>query len=186
VVLKPQPVPFEQMSLRKDILLLSGILVAQRELPLREDNGGGDTLVLFTRKKFPLVAGNLTGGWKCHAGMTNCEYVASAGAGANVCARRQFSSRQENLRDWKFAARAEILERSKISVYAPRFPPAVCHTGMTIAASVVESIQQSPSCRRPSRRQEIPSRYENLYARTNFTTGGTAAEGKSSLRNDNL
>ena len=41
------------------------------------------------------MAGDLTDGCKCHAGMTLCEYVASA--------------------------RAEILERSKISVYAPRF-----------------------------------------------------------------
>ena len=38
VVPKPQPAPFQQFSLRKDILLLSGILVVQRELSLREDN----------------------------------------------------------------------------------------------------------------------------------------------------
>ena len=38
VVPKPQPVPFQQMSLRKDILLAAVILVAQRELSLRQDN----------------------------------------------------------------------------------------------------------------------------------------------------
>jgi hypothetical protein len=49
VVPKPQPVPFEQMSLRKDILLLSGILVVQQVLSLREDNWGKRYLELCER-----------------------------------------------------------------------------------------------------------------------------------------
>ena len=49
-----QTAPFLQMSLRKDILRLSGILVAQRESSLREDNGGGGTLELLARtNNFP-------------------------------------------------------------------------------------------------------------------------------------
>jgi hypothetical protein len=47
VVPKPQPGPFQQFSLCKDILLAAVILVAQRELSLREDNGGGGTLELL-------------------------------------------------------------------------------------------------------------------------------------------
>jgi hypothetical protein len=42
------------MSLRTDILLAAVILVAQRELSLREDNEGGSTLELLARtNNFP-------------------------------------------------------------------------------------------------------------------------------------
>ena len=69
-----QTATFRQMSLSKDILLAGGILVAQRELSLREDNWEKRHLgIVGARKQFPLVAGDFTNGWKCHAGMTNCE-----------------------------------------------------------------------------------------------------------------
>ena len=45
--------------------------MAQRELSLREDNWGKRHLgIVGARKQFPLMAGDFTGGWKCHAGMT--------------------------------------------------------------------------------------------------------------------
>jgi hypothetical protein len=70
----------KEMPLCKDILLLSGILVAQRELSLPEDNREKRHLgIVYARKQIPLMAGGLTEGWKCHVSMTNCEYVASAG-----------------------------------------------------------------------------------------------------------
>ena len=114
--------------------------------------------------------------------MDKSEIAASVPYVGTLLMSRQLSVRTDNFlsgkKIWFFRARGNLRRARKSQInlrFRPadsRFPPAVCHTGMTIAA--VESIQQSPCGRRFSwrgqnlSRDEFFTRLENhsLSART--------------------